>query len=211
MFNPPDLTKRDKTPSVESDEPLSSPKVTVDRVGGQVRRVEAVVQVNAPVEVVWKVLTDYERLADFIPGLVENTVLSRNGDRVRLSQVAAEEIAFGASVKVKAVLDIRELPRGIALEEQLEPIVPKYSLVGVASQDICFTLVESRELKEFTGTWHIQEGPSGSLTTQLAYVTQVRPQAVLPVGILIGRVKREVKDNLVAVSIQAEAVFTASS
>eukprot|EP00854_Cymbomonas_tetramitiformis_P007113 gene7113-8486_t len=177
-MNTQDLTKRDKTPSAESDEPLSSPKVTVDRVGSQV---------NAPVEVVWNVLTDYERLADFIPGLIENTVLSRSGDRVRLSQVAAEEIAFGASVKVKAVLDIR---------------VPKYSLVGVASQDICFTLVESRELKEFTGTWHIQQGPTGSLTTQLAYVTQVRPQTVLPVGILIGRVKREVKDNLAAVSIQ---------
>lgn len=48
------------------------------------------VDINAPVDTVWKCLTDYEHLADFIPGLVVNECLQRRQKGARLKQVSCK-------------------------------------------------------------------------------------------------------------------------
>lgn len=45
-------------------------KCEVEVVSWRERRVKSEVEVNADVDSVWKALTDYERLADFIPNLI---------------------------------------------------------------------------------------------------------------------------------------------
>ena len=42
----------------------------VEVISWRERRIKAEISVNADVESVWSALTDYERLADFIPNLV---------------------------------------------------------------------------------------------------------------------------------------------
>jgi ribosome-associated toxin RatA of RatAB toxin-antitoxin module len=42
--------------------------------------------IAAPVELVWQVLTDYERLPAFVPGLSRSIVRARQGTRLRLEQ-----------------------------------------------------------------------------------------------------------------------------
>ena len=42
----------------------------VEVISWRERRIKAEIVVNADVESVWDVLTDYERLADFVPNLV---------------------------------------------------------------------------------------------------------------------------------------------
>jgi hypothetical protein len=49
--------------------------------------VRARVRVDAPLEAVWATLTDYERLADFIPGLAECRLLDQAQGFARLYQV----------------------------------------------------------------------------------------------------------------------------
>lgn len=48
--------------------------------------VEAVAEIKADVAVAWKVLTDYNRLAEFIPGMQESRVVSRDGFKVVIDQ-----------------------------------------------------------------------------------------------------------------------------
>jgi len=43
--------------------------------------VEATAEIEAGVAQAWKVLTDYDRLAEFIPGVHESRVLSREGSK----------------------------------------------------------------------------------------------------------------------------------
>lgn len=50
-------------------------KCEVDVVSWRERRVKAEISVNACVSSVWNALTDYERLADFIPNLVSRYIL----------------------------------------------------------------------------------------------------------------------------------------
>jgi hypothetical protein len=47
----------------------------VDVVSWRERRVFASVAVAADVDTVWRIITDYERLADFVPNLVHRSAL----------------------------------------------------------------------------------------------------------------------------------------
>lgn len=63
-------------------------QIQVSKMGKRNRRVvRARVRVNAPLEAVWATLTDYEGLADFIPGLSECRLVHRDHRFARLYQV----------------------------------------------------------------------------------------------------------------------------
>ncbi|KAI4349830.1 hypothetical protein L6164_010379 [Bauhinia variegata] len=76
----------------ELEEPKES--ITEDGVYIQVkkleknsRRIESRISIDAPLISVWKILTDYERLADFIPGLAVSQLLEKGDNYARLYQV----------------------------------------------------------------------------------------------------------------------------
>jgi hypothetical protein len=99
--------------------------------------------------------------------LLQNTVMERRAENeVRLEQIAVQDV-MGVAVRVRAVLDILELPGGAddgqgeaqgdgEQGEQGEEkeagsdhrlVIPSTQWPGVASKDIRFELAESSELK----------------------------------------------------------------
>ena len=66
--------------------------------------------VRATPEQAWQVLTDYERLPEFVPDLRSVKVLSRSGNTVRIEQWSSADILF-VSHTVHMVLHIEESPR----------------------------------------------------------------------------------------------------
>ncbi len=62
-------------------------KVEVEKTSFSSRNLFARVAINAPIETVWKCLTDYDNLGNFIPGLIENVCLERRTNGARLRQV----------------------------------------------------------------------------------------------------------------------------
>ena len=76
--------------------------------------------------------------------------------------------------------------------------------------DICFSMIESRELREFIGTWRVQRGEyedgdgeedalSAAKTTSLSYTVKVVPKPWLPAVLVEARIANEVRLNLQAV------------
>jgi hypothetical protein len=57
------------------------------------RKLQATVDIQAPLPVVWEALTDYERLGTFIPSLVENKCLERRKQGCLLYQVRTCAVA----------------------------------------------------------------------------------------------------------------------
>lgn len=53
------------------------------------RKLQATVDINAPMPIVWEALTDYDKLGTFIPSLVENRCLERRKQGCLLYQVSA--------------------------------------------------------------------------------------------------------------------------
>ena len=62
--------------------------ISVEKLEKSSRRIRSKVGMEASLDAVWSVLTDYEKLSEFIPGLVVSELVEKEGNRVRLFQVS---------------------------------------------------------------------------------------------------------------------------
>ncbi|KAG0631523.1 hypothetical protein M758_1G260500 [Ceratodon purpureus] len=116
--------------------------------GGVHRRVVAAITVEAPAQNVWAVLTDYERLHEFVPNLAICEVLTRDKNRVRLLQEGCKCLLYMV-LHARVVLDLWERPR----------------------YEILFQQVEG-DFDSFQGKWTLE--PLGAQHTLLKYVVDTR-------------------------------------
>lgn len=72
----------------DSESQDESIKIEIEKTGKNSRRITSKVAVQASLQSVWHTLTDYERLADFIPGLAVSQLLEKRDNFARLFQVA---------------------------------------------------------------------------------------------------------------------------
>jgi len=61
---------------------------------GTAVRVSAHATLRAPLDLVWRTLTDYERLPEFIPGLARSRVIEKRGAEVILEQAGEARLLF---------------------------------------------------------------------------------------------------------------------
>ncbi|NP_001353949.1 uncharacterized protein LOC100193309 [Zea mays] len=170
--------------------------IQVSKVGKRNRRlVRARVRVHAPLEAVWATLTDYEGLADFIPGLSECRLLDRHDGFARLYQVGEQDLALGFKFNAKGTVD--------CYEGDIE-LLPA---AGARRREIAFNMIDG-DFKLFQGKWSVEEaGGENSeeqeLETTLSYVVELEPKLWVPVRLLEGRICSEIKNNLVSIREQA--------
>ncbi|KAL5227107.1 hypothetical protein ABZP36_015372 [Zizania latifolia] len=107
------------------------------------RLVQARVRVDAPLEAVWATLTDYEGLADFIPGLSECRLLDQGTSFARLYQVGEQDLALGFKFDAKGTIDCYEA------EMQQLP-------AGARRREIAFNMIDG-DFKVFEGKWSVQD------------------------------------------------------
>jgi len=72
--------------------------------------VEAAAEIKANVADAWKVLTDYDRLAEYIPGMLESRVVSRDGSNVVIEQRGEASLLF-FTFPMRVRLAIEEFPK----------------------------------------------------------------------------------------------------
>lgn len=95
---------------------MASPALCADDVFVEVSRsgrsfnVRAAASLNSPVSVAWAVLTDYDNLPRFIPGLTRSVAGLRAGNRVRVEQ-SGEARFFLFAYPIEVQLDVVETPR----------------------------------------------------------------------------------------------------
>ena len=73
----------------ESEELLAEDGVYIEvvKLDMNSRRIESRISIDASLDAVWSILTDYERLADFIPSLAVSQLLQKGDNYARLLQV----------------------------------------------------------------------------------------------------------------------------
>ncbi|KAJ1287269.1 hypothetical protein BS78_03G418300 [Paspalum vaginatum] len=195
-----DVDKGDRDESIGFD-------IQVSKMGKRNRRlVRARVRVDAPLDAVWATLTDYEGLADFIPGLSECRLLHRDDNEgfARLYQVGEQDLALGFKFNAKGTID--------CFEGDLE-VLPA---AGARRRDIAFTMIDG-DFKVFQGKWSVEEVDCAivggeeipeeqGLQTTLSYVVELEPKLWIPVRLLEGRICSEIKNNLVSIREQAQRI-----
>ncbi|XP_020705996.1 uncharacterized protein LOC110116660 isoform X1 [Dendrobium catenatum] len=156
----------------------------VDVVSWRERRIRAKVLVHADVDTVWTVLTDYERLADFIPNLIySGRIPCPHPGRIWLEQRGLQRALYW-HIEARVVLDLQEFTK---LDN---------------GRELQFTMVDGDFMK-FEGKWSIKTGPRSS-TTILTYEVSVIPRFNLPAIFLERIIRSDLPVNLRSVACRAE-------
>jgi ribosome-associated toxin RatA of RatAB toxin-antitoxin module len=163
---------------------LEDVEVETERLDGRQRRISAKVQIPYPVEQVWQILTDYEKLADFIPNLSKSRQIPHPQGGIRLEQVGTQCL-LNFKFCARVVLD----------------------MVESFPQRLDFKMVEG-DFKTFSGSWQLQPITLGDKTgTELCYSVLVLPRMAMPVGMIERRLSTNLAVNLVAIRERANEMF----
>ncbi|BAY64270.1 cyclase/dehydrase [Calothrix brevissima NIES-22] len=150
--------------------------IQIEKIADRQRQITAKIQIPHPVEQIWKVLTDYEALADFIPNLAKSCLLNHPDGGIRLEQVGSQRL-LNFNFCARVVLDLQE------------------SFL----QEIKFCMVEG-DFKGFSGSWCLEPYTNGEMTgTNLCYTIQVWPKLTMPIAIIENRLTKDLQLNLVAI------------
>lgn len=142
--------------------------VSVTRKGDVVRvHARFVVPVSAPQA--FAVLTDYDRMRDFLPGVVESKIIQRSPSRLIVSQSARIKLGF-MSVPFEAVRQVDLEPPGKLVSRALSGTVSK--------AEVTTTLVETQG------------------TTLVTYDSEAALSAWLPAGIGASIIGTHVREQL---------------
>ena len=154
----------------------SKPDVVVRRVdveGEQVFEVTASGTVKAAPAAVWKVLTDYENMPEFVPDLEKTRVISRNGNRVIVEQSGAARFLF-LSRKIHLVVQVAEEP--------------------ISAIDISLV---SGDMKVYSCRWELSALPDGG--TRIAYSGKLVPKFYVPGRLGSNIIRRDIERMMTAV------------
>ena len=120
----------EETPAILSDEIClvpGRPVVRVEVAPGNARRIftgiDIVVEGEDALDLVWGTLTDYANLAEGIPNLVDNQVLSRTENGARLKQLGGATLAPGITFTASTTLDVVEYPQGLPAEMEADHLM----------------------------------------------------------------------------------------
>lgn len=202
--------------SVEEEDGV---RIEIQKLPNNSRRIVSSIAIDAPLDAVWSVLTDYEGLPDFIPGLALSQLLEKTPDYARLyqvspshtlcysnsihkhlisyllsfpfpNQIGQQNLAFGLKFNARGILD--------CYEKQLE------TLPSALKRDIEFNMVQG-DFEIFQGKWSIlqQHDDQDEMLTTLSYLVDVKPKLWLPVQLVEARLCKEIKLNLACIRQQA--------
>ncbi|CAK9165929.1 unnamed protein product [Ilex paraguariensis] len=138
----------DDASSASINRDVSDIEIEIEKIGNNRRRIRSQIVVQASLQTVWDVLTNYERLADFVPGLAVSQLLEKRHNFARLFQIGQQNLAFGLKFNAKGIID--------CFEKDLE------TLPFGQRRNIEFKMIEG-DFQLFEGRWSIEER-WGSLT-----------------------------------------------
>ena len=154
-------------------------EIVTEKLQGRYRRICASILIPCSIEQVWKVLTDYDSLSDFIPNLTVSRRLGESESGTLLEQIGSQcflNVQFCARV----VLDMAEK-------------FPNY---------LGFTMVEG-DFKAFEGAWKLEPDSESESITCLMYELTVCPPLAIPAMLIERHLRRDLAQNLQAIRQQA--------
>ncbi|XP_023731511.1 uncharacterized protein LOC111879288 [Lactuca sativa] len=162
-------------------------KCEVEVISWRERRVKSEVQVDADVDSVWNALTDYERLADFIPNLIFSArIPCMHPGRIWLEQRGLQRALYW-HIEARVVLDLQEFPN------------------SANGHELHFSMVDG-DFKKFEGKWCIKPGKRSS-NAILSYEVNVIPNFNLPAIFMERIIRSDLPVNLQALARRSERNF----
>ncbi|MGF1458275.1 MAG: SRPBCC family protein [Leptolyngbyaceae cyanobacterium] len=151
-------------------------EIATEKLQGRHRRISASISIPCSVEQLWEILTDYERLADFIPNLTVSRCIEKSETRTLLEQVGTQ-CFLNMQFCARVVLDmVEQFPHRIG-----------------------FSMIEG-DFKLFEGAWYLQpDATSSEEQTRLLYEVTICAPRAIPTVLIERHLKRDLTQNLQAI------------
>ena len=150
-----------------------------DAEGGKVYQIASSGTVAATPPVVWRILTDYNHLADYLPNLKSTRVVSRNGDRVIVEQLGAANFLF-FSQAIRLVVQVHER----------------------APNRIDISLIDG-DMKVYRASWELSP-LAGAAGTRVVYNATIEPKFDVPEIVGASVVRRDIARMMAAVLLRLD-------
>jgi hypothetical protein len=209
----------------------ADPIVQVEKAPSNSRRIFSGIDILAKSDAVWSVLTNYEYLHEVVPSLVKNEIVERfDCGGARLNQVGGATVFPGVTFTASILLDVKlylengSLPdssfaygsfdevavediRSIPLQRGRFP--RPFAVSTLPHRDITMQSVPNAgDFEHYQAVWRIQDlpdcAPEGQHATRLSYAVEIKPKGMLPVKLIEGRVKADLKANMEAIRCYVE-------
>lgn len=172
----------DKTVVAQSKLPVD-PDGTVgvwlkaEDLGGRKRRISGNVVIPTSTDRVWRVITSYDRMEEFMPNIISSVVHKRSAG-LFLEQVGI--ISRKLMLRTRVLFRVDEDP---------------------STSTIWFTRIEGRDFTYFIGKYYLQ--PIEDNLVRLCYQVTAIPFRLYPMALVEGKVLREVPKMLAAIRDEA--------
>jgi len=184
--------------SVVAAEPLM--EVVVKRLGPNRVHVAGSTVVEAPLQDVWRVLTDYDHLSDFIPGLRMSRLSAVPPARPKRSETGGDTAQAGTLATAPKRLLVQEgIVRWWIIQRKVRLV---FEVDEVPPHTIRFAAVDG-DFLEHRGTWRVEPRDGQA---RIEYEATMRPNFVLPPVVGGWLLKRQLADSLRAIAARLEAV-----
>jgi ribosome-associated toxin RatA of RatAB toxin-antitoxin module len=158
-------------------------ELNVERVAGaeddKVYQITSSGTVAATPAVVWRILTDYNHLADYLPNLKSTRVVSRNGDTVIVEQLGTARFLF-FSQTIRLVVQVQER----------------------APDQIDISLVDG-DMKVYRASWKLSP-LAGATGTRVVYHANIVPKFDVPGAIGTSVVRKDIARMMAAVLLRLD-------
>jgi ribosome-associated toxin RatA of RatAB toxin-antitoxin module len=154
----------------------------IEQSGQSMYEIEVSGVVRAPPATVWKVLTSYDRMSEYLPDLSSCKVLSRNGNEIIVEQYGTGHFLF-LQKAIHLVVRITETPMA-AID------------VGLVSGD----------MKHYTSRWELQP-VAATGGTQIRYSGSMMPDFYLPAMLGASMIRSDINRMLEAVLARIDSVY----
>ncbi|MDB5774833.1 MAG: polyketide cyclase [Herbaspirillum sp.] len=162
-------------------DPATPTEITVERSerdGYPVFDIHAGITVAAPPQRVWQVLTDYDRLAEFVPNLISSRLISRHGNECVVVQEGYGRFLF-VKQKIDLLLQAQEVPQ----------------------TSIALTLLRGN-MHEYRAEWRLNRVEANA--TQLIYTGAIAPAFYVPALFGTALIKSDLRNMIAAVAREME-------
>ncbi|CAN8064217.1 unnamed protein product [Agarophyton chilense] len=150
--------------------------IKAENIGGRRRRVSGTVEVETPLERVWKVITAYDKIHLYMPNILTSN-LERRGEAIYLEQTGI--ISRKLSLSSRMLLRVSE---------------------DISQRSVTFSRVESREFPEFEGRYFLKEGQDHVI---VEYDLVAQPFALFPMWMVERKTVKEIPKMLAAIREEA--------
>jgi ribosome-associated toxin RatA of RatAB toxin-antitoxin module len=151
-------------------------EVSVKPVAAQAQHmyeIDASASVQAPLAAAWRVLTDYEKMSEFVPDLASCKILSRAGNRVIIEQFGSARFLF-MSKAIHLVVQATESPM---------------SAIDIA--------LISGDMRHYEARWELLPLPAGG--TRITYRGRLAPGFYVPGMLGAALIRVDIERMMVAV------------